>query len=665
MLLVWLVAGHAFAASPDEAVAAWDSPFSLTLPAPARSIVLRAGTDAQAWIARNQLGGAHLVSRSPAGSTVDVDLTDDAWAAVQNRLCGQPEVAACETATCAAIQLRGDVDGGPDRGPDAIQARLVRNPPERVPLPSEAAGEAGSCTGPALLPPLDTSDSAAGVQNLTLDLRGADQSSGVSTVAPDVGASSAGTTDSAPAPAEPGAEPGGTPSGAAGETGARRSFEFDVGSSFNAGGGITLGTADVPADTTDWTLEVGAGCASVSVPLDGLEPARVPELVVALVSAGTAQAIAATYGLVVVRDVTLDSTGDSLAVFATPNVAATITQLLLDARVQAAQPEFIYRTTAEAGDGPAPEAVGHTDPYAALTYGPAKSGALGLHPSVLGEGNRIAVIDTGVELEHPELAGRVESVDVSERGWSADAHGTAVAGIIAAAADNAVGSFGVAPQAEILAIKACQPKEPGGLAARCWTSTLVKALDVAITKDAAIINMSLSGPPDNLLERYVGLALEQGRLVVAGAGNGGPFARPAFPAAIPGVLAVTAVDVNDTPYAMANVGSYVDLAAPGVDIVSPAPDGGYPPLSGTSMAAAHVSGVAALLKQLAPALDGPTLSATLTSNGRDLGEPGPDVQFGAGFVDACRAAAAATEAHVTCAGSNEFGGRADANAASL
>ena len=88
-------------------------------------------------------------------------------------------------------------------------------------------------------------------------------------------------------------------------------------------------------------------------------------------------------------------------------------------------------------------------------------------------------------------------------------HGTAVAGIIAAEADNAIGSYGVAPAAELLPIKACQPKEPGGLAARCTTSTLVKALDVAMAEDAAIINMSLAGPPDDLLTRYVNLALDQ------------------------------------------------------------------------------------------------------------------------------------------------------------
>jgi subtilisin family serine protease len=223
-----------------------------------------------------------------------------------------------------------------------------------------------------------------------------------------------------------------------------------------------------------------------------------------------------------------------------------------------------------------------------------------------------------------------------------------VAGIIAAAADNAIGSYGVAPLAEILALKACQPKEEGGLSARCWTSTLIKALDVAMQKDAAIINMSLAGPPDALLARYVALALQQDRLIVAGAGNGGPHAKPGFPAALPGVLAVTAVDVWDRHYERANLGAYVDLAAPGVDIIAPAPNGEYPPLSGTSMAAAHVTGVAALLKELVPGMSATELLSVLQNNVRDLGEPGRDSQYGNGLLDACAAAQLATSDAVLC-----------------
>jgi subtilisin family serine protease len=241
-------------------------------------------------------------------------------------------------------------------------------------------------------------------------------------------------------------------------------------------------------------------------------------------------------------------------------------------------------------------------------------------------------------------------MDVSARGWGADAHGTAVAGIIAAKADNGLGSYGVAPEAQLLALKACHPREEGGLEARCWTSTLVKALDVAMAKDAGVINMSLAGPPDDLLSRYVALATQQNRLVVAAAGNGGPNAKPSFPAALPGVLAVTAVAADDRLYEMANVGDYIDVAAPGVDIVTPSPGGGYPPLSGTSMAAAHASGIGALIRELMPMMSATEIAQALQANVADLGEAGRDTRFGAGLVDACATAELVSAAAVVCVG---------------
>ena len=162
--------------------------------------------------------------------------------------------------------------------------------------------------------------------------------------------------------------------------------------------------------------------------------------------------------------------------------------------------------------------------------------------------------------------------------WSADAHGTAVAAIIAAAADNAIGSYGVAPQAELLALKACQPVTEQGLQAKCWTSTLVKALDRAIVRNADIINMSLAGPPDDILARYVGVAVAQNRLIVAGAGNGGQHARPAFPAALPGVLAVTATDPDNGLYRSANRGE--SFCSPRMAVFqAPLAPPGQPPMS--------------------------------------------------------------------------------------
>ncbi|MFB3104694.1 MAG: S8 family serine peptidase, partial [Pseudomonadales bacterium] len=203
-------------------------------------------------------------------------------------------------------------------------------------------------------------------------------------------------------------------------------------------------------------------------------------------------------------------------------------------------------------------------------------------------------------------------------------------------------------EADLLAIKACQPKISGGLAARCWTSTLVHALDIAMTKDAGVINMSLAGPPDDLVERYVRLAVQQDRLVVAAAGNGGAEAKPSFPAAISTVLAVTAIDSANRRFRDANLGDYIDVAAPGVDIVSPTPDNQYPSLSGTSMAAAHVSGIAALLRELVPVMSGAELRAILKTKVIDLGVAGRDAEFGAGLIDACAAVKLMTADAVVC-----------------
>jgi hypothetical protein len=611
--------------------AEWLEPFNITLPEVARTILLRHGADAQSLAKDLGLQNYTLLSRGSQGSILETRMNADDWQRVQQSACKDASfgdwVEGCETTSCQAVQLQGDATPAGVQDAQQVQARLVRNPPELVDVPDDADLEAGTCSGMPLIPPLAGPGAAGpGVAipgDLVVDLRA-------------LGGSRDGS-------AADGQRPRSEPASAVATDVVRRSFEFVLDSRFNPNGGMRFGTDELPADTSEWSLVVAAGCSEVSVPLDSLAPAREPGLVLAIVVGGNAADVASTYNLQVVREVSLESTAETLAVFSTvDNLSQVIALLALDARVVGAQPEFIYRT------GAAP-AVPHSDPFAWLNYGPEKTGAIGLHGAISGAGQLVAVIDTGVDVEHPELKGRIhEYMDVSERGWSADAHGTAVVGIIAANADNGIGSYGVAPKSQILALKACQPKD-GGLQARCWTSTLVKALDVAMVKDAGVINMSLTGPPDDLLARYVGLAIGQNRVVVAAAGNGGPNAKPGFPAALPGVLAVTAVDAADGLYAKANLGDYIDVAAPGVDIVAPAPNGDYPPLSGTSMAAAHVSGVATLLRELMPMMSGVEIVTLLNFNVSDLGVAGRDKYFGAGLIDACAAAELASADAVVCA----------------
>jgi subtilisin family serine protease len=265
-----------------------------------------------------------------------------------------------------------------------------------------------------------------------------------------------------------------------------------------------------------------------------------------------------------------------------------------------------------------------------------------------GTGATVAVIDTGVDVAHPELTARiVEQLDVSGFGNSPDRHGTASAGLIAGEADNSLGAYGMAPGARVLAIKACQPASKTSAAARCWSSSLAKALDLAIRRDARIINMSLAGPDDPVVRKIVEAALAGQRLVIAAAGNGGPDAGPSFPAALPGVIAVTAIDSRSRLYASATRGDFIDLAAPGVEVPVPVPNETYPgQLSGTSMAAAHASGVAALLLGKNPAAKAEELRAALESSAK----PVPVAAgTGRGRIDACAAAKAMAQDTDVCA----------------
>ncbi|MCZ6619389.1 MAG: S8 family serine peptidase, partial [Gammaproteobacteria bacterium] len=543
----------------------WEAPFDIVLPEPARNILLKAGVNAVEW-ARNQgIEAFSLIPRGRQGTILETRLNEEEWQQLQARACTDPGVDGCETVACQTIQFEGDVTAG-DGSAQTLKGRLVRNSPELLPVPDDADLKAISCARAPLLTGLDAAGTGEG--NLVLDLEF------VSDKISDK------TLDAAQQQV-----PGEGAQITEAQLGEKRAFQFNLNSTFTGSGSVRFDSEQLPADTSDWTLVVGVGCSEVAVPLNSLAPARAPGQVAAIVDGGASAAIAATFNLTVVREATLATTNETLAVFATAdNIFTLITALILDPRVASAQPDYIYTTTATPG---------HSDPFASFVYGPEMIGALALHDDATGNGQLVAVIDTGVDVEHPELTDRIrEFIDVTDKGWTADVHGTAVAGIIAANADNAEGGYGVAPEADILAIKACQPKTVGGIAARCWTSTLVQALDLAMTKDASVINMSLAGPPDELVERYVRLAIGQNRLVVAAAGNGGPEAKQSYPAAISTVLAVTAVDSANRRYRDANLGEFIDVSAPGVDIVSPTPNNQYPPLSGTSMAAAHVSGVA-------------------------------------------------------------------------
>jgi subtilisin family serine protease len=299
--------------------------------------------------------------------------------------------------------------------------------------------------------------------------------------------------------------------------------------------------------------------------------------------------------------------------------AAKSAELAADARVESSQPEFIYQTTSKQDQ---------------LYYGPKLIRAANLPSNISGKGVRVALIDTGVDGARPELKGKIlESVDMTGKGLSGDVHGTMLAGIIAADRDSGIG---VAPNVILLAVKACQPDRPQRMEGTCWSSALTRGIDFANTKAAKVINLSVGGPQDGLVARVIGESVKRNITVVAAAGNDGPKGRPRYPAALDNVLAVTAVDSSRRLYREATRGKFIDVSAPGVEIVSIGPGSRMPISSGTSFAAAFVTGTIALLLEQRGDFSPQTLQAALEKSAQDLGTPGKDEEFGSGLVDACQ-----------------------------
>jgi subtilisin family serine protease len=170
---------------------------------------------------------------------------------------------------------------------------------------------------------------------------------------------------------------------------------------------------------------------------------------------------------------------------------------------------------------------------------------------------------------------------------------------------------------------------------------VLKALDYAALHGAQIVNMSFAGPRDTLIERAIAATAAKGIVLVAAAGNAGAKSPPLYPAANANVIAVSATDAQDRLFTASNRGSYIALAAPGVDIFLPAPDEKYQMTSGTSFSAAYVSSLGALMLQRNPALKPEEVRTILTKTARDLGPPGRDDSFGAGEADAYAAVTAA------------------------
>jgi len=375
----------------------------------------------------------------------------------------------------------------------------------------------------------------------------------------------------------------------------------------------------------------------VSPPPPGETRFRPSELLVEISSAAPPAAVAAVlrrHRLVEAEAASIGLIGVSVRLWRIPDarpVAAVERELAGEAALASVQPNYVYAIQ----DDAAPPADA---PPAPPQYALAKLNVDAALTAAASEPVRVAVIDTAIDDSHPDLIGAVEARFDAIGGATpprAFDHGTAIAGAIAARGRLK----GVDPNARILSARAFDSDGAGEFGA---TFALLKAIDWAARERAKVVNMSFAGPPDPALNDIVAAALAKGVTLVAAAGNAGPKSPPLYPAADQGVLAVTATDADDKRYEKANLGRYIAVAAPGVDVLLPAPEGGYALQTGTSVSAALVSGVAALMLSRRPEARPADVRKWLTATAAPLGGGVRQNEFGAGLADARRAADAAT-----------------------
>lgn len=257
-----------------------------------------------------------------------------------------------------------------------------------------------------------------------------------------------------------------------------------------------------------------------------------------------------------------------------------------------------------------------------------------------GRGVRVAILDTGIDLDHPDLrvAGHVSFVEGVADGDDDNGHGTMVAGIIAAL-DNDIGMVGVAPEVELYSVKVLDSSGEG------VGTAILSGINWAIENDMQVVVMSFGSLMT--LPLAIGAALDRaaqaGIVLIAGAGNSGDSGVVFAPASHDAVIAVGATDRQGVRVSFSGTGPSLELMAPGADVLSTSRGGGVHIGNGTSLAASHVAGVAALLIA-AGVTDSAELREILRETADDMGPPGWDVWHGYGLTDAAEAIATATDA---------------------
>jgi subtilisin family serine protease len=356
------------------------------------------------------------------------------------------------------------------------------------------------------------------------------------------------------------------------------------------------------------------------------------------VPTATLDAMAARHGMTRLETRTFRLTGRTLhrwRLDAGTTVVDMIRALTREQQIAGAQPLYLFELAQDMSGSTAGLVNGDQ-------YAPEKLGLPEAHRLATGNRVLVAVIDSGVDASHPDLAGAVvDNLDAANDN-APHAHGTGMAGAIAAHRSM----LGTAPRVGLLTVRAfgTRPNSADGT-----TFNIIKGLDWAVERGARVINMSFAGPPDPRLRDALARVAKKGVVLVAAVGNAGPQSPPLYPAADPNVIAVTATDMDDKLFSGANRGTYIAVAAPGVDVLAPSVGGTYQLTTGTSVASAQVSGVAALLIERNPSLTPGDVRRILTRTAKLLGPRGSERDFGSGLVDAYQAVSSARSSGATAA----------------
>jgi subtilisin family serine protease len=365
----------------------------------------------------------------------------------------------------------------------------------------------------------------------------------------------------------------------------------------------------------------GPQLAKIAVgPITAIKGAHVPGevLVVLRGGGGEAERLAGLYGLTILSRELSQLLGGELVRFGIPDarsVAEVRAILAREATVMDAEPNHIYELNGSTGK--------------VKRFALKAAGLDAAHKLARGRGVKIGMIDSGVDGSHPALEGAIVSQfdGLSPAPLNDISHGTAIALL----AGGAVEPFlGAAPEAEIYAARAFDKTKNGETLNS--VRAILRSLDWLVAQDVDVINMSFAGPENKLLSKALNAVIKTDVVLVAAAGNNGAKAPFAYPAAVPGVIAVTALDAKNRIYNRANQGPYIYVAAPGVDVILPAEKSKVSLKSGTSYGAALVSGIAALVIEQRGRLSQDVFKKSLERSVKDLGPPGRDKVFGFGLV---------------------------------